>query len=375
MKIAVSTAFGLEAVCKRELYKLGVEDAPAINGRLIFDGDMETVAKCNLFLRSASRVLIVLAEFKAQNFDQLFDGVEKVDFAKFLPVDAKIIVEAKCVRSTIYAISATQSIVKKAVCQKLSKQYSGAQLTETGERYKIEISIFKDFVSVCLDTSGDGLHKRGYRNLAYDAPLKENVASALIQLSVWNPSRPFADLFCGSGTLPIEAAMIARGIPSGAYRDFDFLHWKKFDRTFFDNLKRQAMNSLNDVSGVKICGFDISDKAISLAREHAKNAGVADVIHFQRADMADFSSKDKRGVIISNPPYGERLSEREEIESLYRALGKKAKELTDWCFYTLTPVGDFERLFGKKADKKRKLFNGNIECFYYQHLAEITKKQ
>lgn len=373
MKIAVSAASGIEAVVKRELYNLGIENAPAVNGRLIFDGDLSDIEKCNLYLRSASRVLIVLKEFKAENFDELFDGIYDIDWKNYLSYDAKIVVDAKCVRSKIYAISATQSIVKKAICQKMLKQFKRSTLPETGARYKIEVSILKDYCTVSLDTSGEGLHRRGYRTLVGDAPLKENIASALIQLSVWKPSRPFVDLFCGSGTLPIEAALIAKGVPSGIGRDFDFLHWENFKNNGFEELKSKAMSSLNDVSDVKICGFDIDEKHIRLAREHAKRAGVSDMIHFQRADMRDFSTKDKRGVIISNPPYGERLEDRREIETLYRDFGKLAKGLDDWCFYTITPVTDFERLFGKKADKKRKLYNGSIECVYYSHLAEIKK--
>lgn len=374
MKIAVSTAFGLEAVAKRELFKLGVENAPAFNGRLVFDGDWEMVAKCNLFLRSASRVMIVLGEFKAVNFDQLFDNAVKINWKNYLPKNAKIIVTAKAVHSNIHAISVTQSIVKKAICANLMESYSTNVLPENGEKFKIEVAILKDFCTVYLDTSGEGLHRRGYRNLVGDAPLKENVASSLIQLSVWKPDRPFVDLFCGSGTLPIEAALIAKGVPSGAFRSFDFLNWSKDYLQIFERLKNEAMANLNDVSNVKICGFDIDEKALNLARKHAKNAGVGDIIHFQKQDMVDFSSKDLRGVVISNPPYGERLNDRSEIENLYRSYGKKAKELSDWCFYTITPVGDFERLFGAKADKKRKLFNGGIECFYYSHLAKINKK-
>ncbi len=373
MKIAVSSAFGLEAVVKRELYNLGIEKAPAFNGRLIFDGNEETIAKCNLFLRSASRVMIILGEFKASNFDQLFDNTVKINWKEYLPKDAQIIVEAKAVHSNIHAISVTQSIVKKAICQNLMEAYKTKVLAENGAKYNVEVAILKDFCTISLNTSGDGLHRRGYRTLVGDAPLKENVASSLIQLSVWNPTRPFADLFCGSGTLPIEAALIAKGVPSGANRDFDFLHWNKEYKEIFNKLRSEAMNNLSDVSKVKIYGFDIDEKALSLARKHAKNADVLDLIHFQKQDMREFSSKEKRGVVISNPPYGERLKNRTEIEELYRDYGKKAREMDDWCFYTITPVTDFERLFKAKADKKRKLYNGNIECFYYSHLAKIKK--
>lgn len=373
MKIAVSSASGLEAVVKRELSKLGIENAPAVNGRAIFDGDENAVMQCNLFLRSASRVFIVLSEFAVRDFDTLFDGVYAIDWKEFLTVDAKIVVEAKCVRSEIHAVSATQSVVKKAICKKLMKEYGALNLPENGARYKVEISILKDVCTVSLDTSGEGLHRRGYRNLVGDAPLKENVAAALIELSVWNPSRPFADLFCGSGTLPIEAALIAKGVPSGINRDFDFLHWKGFDAEHFEEMKSASISRLNDVSNVKISGFDIDGDVLKLARKHARNAGVEDLIHFQRMNMTEFSSHLKRGVIISNPPYGERLSERSEIEKIYVAYGKLRQKFDDWCFYTITPVKDFEKLFGGKANKKRKIYNGSIECCYYSYLAKQKK--
>lgn len=369
MKLAVACASGIEAVTKREMLRLGVENAPAINGRILFDGDEKTVADCNLFLRTASRVYIVLGEFKAQSFDELFEGTFAIDWKHFLPVDANIVVVAKCVHSTIHAISVTQSIVKKAICEKMNLQFKNAVLSENGARYKIEVSIVKDFCVVSLDTSGEGLHRRGYRNLVGNAPLKENVASALVQLSVWNPSRPFFDLFCGSGTLPIEAALIAKGIPSGAKRNFDFLNWKNFDNSYFYKQKQLALDNLNDVSNVRISGFDVDDKALALARKHAVNAGVDDLIHFQRADMRDFSSKLPSGVVVSNPPYGERLEDRFEIEKLYTDYGRLARKHNNYCFYTLTPVTDFERLFGRRCEKKRKIYNGNIECFFYSHLA------
>lgn len=371
MKISVSAASGVEAVTKRELYKLGYGDVPSIGGRMTFEGDEKAVCACNLFLRTANRVFIELGAFKAKSFDDLFDGVSQIEWEKILPADAKIDVAAKCVDSTIHAVSATQSVCKKAICERLLKCYK--TLGESGERYKIEIALNKDFAVISLDTSGSGLHRRGYRGLVGEAPLKETLAAAIILLSVWNPTRPFADLFCGSGTLPIEAAMIAKNIPAGGNRDFDFLHWQKFDSSAFLPLKQEALKNVKDEK-LQIAGFDIDENQLKLARKHAELAGVDKYIHFQRADMRDFSSRFSHGVIISNPPYGERLSDRKEVEKLYRDYGKKVASLDDWCAYTLTPVDDFERLFGKKADKKRKIYNGKIECCYYSHLAPPPKK-
>lgn len=366
MKICVSSASGIEAVTKRELNKLGYGDMPALNGRMTFEGDEKDVCACNLFLRTANRVYIELSSFKASSFDELFDGVSAVEWEKYISENGKIDVGAKCVDSTIHAISATQSIVKKAVCTRLSANYK--TLTESGESYKIEVSIYKNIATVLLDSSGSGLHRRGYRGLVGEAPLKETLASALIDLSVWNEHRQLADLFCGTGTIPIEAALRARGIPAGVNRDFDFLHWKSFDsRSFFD-MKKCALERVKPLEQ-KILAFDIDENQLKLARKHAELAGVAEDIHFQKADMRDFSCRKKYGVIISNPPYGERLSDRKEIEKLMRDYGNVVKSLDEWSAYTLTPVTDFERLFGKKADKKRKIYNGRIECVYYSMLA------
>ncbi|MBR1868354.1 MAG: class I SAM-dependent RNA methyltransferase [Clostridia bacterium] len=365
MKICVNSASGVEAVTKREIYKLlGIENLAAINGRIVFDGEIEEVALCNLYLRTANRVEIVVGEFAADNFDSLFDGIKDIEWEKYIPSDGKIIVNAKSQLSKIFAISATQSIVKKAICERLIGVYGG-QLPETGARYKIEAAINKDFVTVTLDSSGEGLHRRGYRGLVGEAPLKETLASALIQLSVYNPDKRLVDLFCGSGTIPIEACLIAKNIPSGLYRDFDFAKWSAKNRELLLKLKEKAESEIKWEKEISISGFDIDEKQIRLARRHAKEAGVGDFIHFQRADVADFSSHYPYGIIISNPPYGERLSDRKEVEKLYKTYGQVYSSLKDWSAYTLTSVTDFEKLFGKKADKKRKLYNGKLECFYY----------
>ncbi|MDD6903209.1 MAG: class I SAM-dependent RNA methyltransferase [Eubacteriales bacterium] len=375
MEICVTSASGIEAVTKRELYKIiGKEDLSAINGRIKFEGDESDVAKCNLNLRTGNRVEIVLGGFKAETFDDLFDGVKSIPFEEYIDRDGKIIVSAKSVQSKLFAYSAIQSVSKKAICERLCKKYGVNELNESGARYKIEVAALKDYVTVTLDTSGDGLHRRGYRGLVGEAPLKETLAAALVELSVWNKTRPFADLFCGTGTIPIEACMIALNIPAGLNRSFDFQNWKRFDKKIFDRAAEEAKANIVTDADLRISGFDIDDKQLKLARKHAELAGVDKYIHFQRADMRDFSSRFSHGVIISNPPYGERLSDRKEVEKLYRDYGKKVALLDDWCAYTLTPVDDFERLFGKKADKKRKIYNGKIECCYYSHLAPLPKK-
>lgn len=375
MEICVTSASGIEAVTKRELYKIiGKEDLSAINGRIKFEGDESDVVKCNLNLRTGNRVEIVLGGFKAETFDDLFDGVKSIPFEEYIDRDGKIIVSAKSVQSKLFAYSAIQSVSKKAICERLCKKYGVNELNESGARYKIEVAALKDYVTVMLDTSGDGLHRRGYRGLVGEAPLKETLAAALVELSVWNKTRPFADLFCGTGTIPIEACMIALNIPAGLNRSFDFQNWKRFDKKIFDRAAEEAKANIVTDADLRISGFDIDDKQLKLARKHAELAGVDKYIHFQRADMRDFSSRFSHGVIISNPPYGERLSDRKEVEKLYRDYGKKVALLDDWCAYTLTPVDDFERLFGKKADKKRKIYNGKIECCYYSHLAPPPKK-
>lgn len=375
MELKVTSASGIEAVTKRELYKLtGNEKLVAINGGIKLDGDENTVALLNLYLRTANRVEIVLGEFKAETFDDLFDGIKNIPFENFIDKNGAIIVSAKSVNSKLFAYSAIQSISKKAICERLCKKYGVTELPESGARYKIETAIVKDFVTVTLDTSGDGLHRRGYRGLVGEAPLKETLAAALIDLTVWNKIRPLADLFCGSGTIPIEAARIALNIPSGIDRDFDFLHWQNF-KSDFKVIKEKAESEIDYATEVRISGFDIDEKQLDLARKHAKLARVDKFIHFQRADMRDFSSRYAHGVIISNPPYGERLSERKEVEKLYRDYGKVVARLDDWCAYTLTSVDDFERLFGKKADKTRKIYNGRLECRFYSHLAPPPKKK
>ena len=372
--ILVCTSAGVEAVTKRELYKLGITDCPATDGRLCFKGDLEDIISCNVNLRTADRVLIKIAEFEAQTFDDLFDGVFAINWRDWLSVDQRVVVSAKSVKSKLFALSSLQSLAKKAIVEKLKKSYKVATIDEQGNEAKIEISLKNDIATVCIDTSGAGLHKRGYRDLVGAAPLKETIASAMIMLSVWNPDRPFVDLFCGSGTLPIEAAMIGLNIAPNANRNFAVQGFKFFDQQVFDQVLQKAKDNVVDRQ-LKIMGFDIDKGAISLSLRHARRAGVESHIHFQQQDFKDFSTKNKYGVIVSNPPYGERLMTEKEVRFLYKDLRTKFDSLPDWSMGLLTSYYNFEKAYGKKADKNRKFFNSNLECHYYQYLGARPPKQ
>ena len=368
LEIAACAAFGVESVTKRELAKLGIADCPAVDGRLIFRGDMADVIDCNINLRTADRVLIKAAEFRAETFDDLFDGVYSVNWRDFASADQKIAVAVKSVKSKLSALGAVRGVAKKAVAEKLKKSYGlTGNLDESGSVMKIEVSLKNDVAALWLDTSGAGLHKRGYRALVGVAPLRETLAAAVIMLSVWNPDRVFADLFCGSGTLPIEAAMIGLNMAPGMNRTFDMCGWKFFDRRVFDDAVEKARAAVTPRE-LRVYGFDIDENAVSLARKHAERCGVEKHIHFQRQDFRDFSSKQRYGVIVSNPPYGERLMSQREVRGLYRDLGEKFFSLKAWSCGIITSYYAFESAFGKKADKNRKFFNSNIECRFFQYL-------
>lgn len=372
MELLIPAAFGLEAVVKRELIRLGYPDSKAINGRIGVTGQMSDVAKLNINLSSGERVLIKLAEFEALTFDQVYDNAYAYDWQDFLPSDARILTYAKSVDSALFAQKSLCSVLKKAVVDKLTKVYRKS-LDENGARYMIEISIYKNTATLTLDTSGDGLHKRGYRKLAYTAPLKETTAASLIDLSVYNPDKYLVDLFCGSGTIPIEACLRAINKPVGIDRKFDYNFWN-IDQNIDKLAREEGFDNIKKDKKVFISGFDIDKNAISISRYHAKLAGVEDKIHFQAADMRQFSSKQRYGVLISNPPYGERLNTRKEVELLYRDLGTLYKNLPDWSFYVLTSYPNFERIFGRRADKNRKIYNANIECRYYSVLGAKPPK-
>ncbi len=364
--LCVTCAFGIEAVTLRELSKLGFPDLKAENGKIIFSARVQDIALLNLYLRTANKVFVVLGKFSATTFDELFDGVKEIPIEEYLPWNAQMPVSGKAVKSELFAYSACQKIIKKAICARLTEKTGKVVLPETGARYGIEFFLYKNEVMLCLNTSGEGLHRRGYRTLVGEAPLKETLAAAMLSLSVWNPDKVLVDPFCGSGTIPIEAALVAKNVPAGYFRMFDFLSWGEEVSRPFVLLKEKAESEMKRDREISVQGYDINPSQIALARVHAKAAGVADVIHLQTRDMREFSSHTRYGVMVTNPPYGERLLKDAEISALMRDYGKMFSALPDWSAYTLTSYADFERDFGRKSTKKRKLFNGNLECVFHQ---------
>lgn len=369
-RVAVTSASGIEAVTKRELVRLGIPDAPAENGLIVFDGSLKDAARSNLFLRTADRVYLVLRKFEARDFNALFDGVSEVVWEDMFPRDAKINVQAKSENSALFALSTIQSIVKKAICVRLMKKYRVMSLTEDGVPMRVKITVLNDKVTILLDTSGEPLHKRGYRDLVGEAPLKETLAAALILLSVWNPDRALIDPFCGSGTIPVEAARIGLNIASGRDRAFAFEEWAFFPKDIIKEARQECLDTQTLEKKLRISGFDIDENAVGLARRHAERAGVADAVHLQTCDMREVKSRYRYGVAVTNPPYGERLLNEREALNLYKDFGKWFRSLQDWSLYAITSLDGFERAFGAKADKNRKLYNGKLKCRLYQYLGK-----
>lgn len=363
MKLLIPTASGIEAVVKRQLCKLGYSEARAINGRVaIEDCTWLDVARFNMFLRSGERVLVQLGQFSATDFDALYEGVAAIRWQDVVDSDGRVIVITKSVNSKLFAHHAIQSVGKKAIVSVLQQCFG--TLTETGAEYRVELDLTNDVCTVNLDTSGVGLHKRGYRSLPYDAPLKETTAAALIDLTVWNPDKTFVDLFCGSGTLPIEAAMIALNIAPGLNRSFAFQKWHCVDPKAYQTVVEEAHDMCID-RPLKIIGGDVSERAIEIAQFHAKQAGVQNYVKFNMRDARQFVCNDSYGVMVSNPPYGERLGDVATAHQLSRDMGKLYRTLDKWNFYFLSPLVDFERDFGRRADKKRYIFNAGIKCSFY----------
>lgn len=368
MNLLVPCAAGVEASVKRQLKRLGYGDCPANSGRVSLEGDWHDIARLNVFLRSGERVLLVIGTFEAHNFDELYDGVFALPWEEYLSSHSRILMDGKCVRSTIMAVKAAGGVAKKAIVGRLKEKLHLRTLDEKGERTVVGISVTENRVTVTLDTSGDGLHKRGYRTLAYDAPLKETTAAAMIESSYFRSGKPFADLFCGSGTLPIEAAMYALHLAPGVNRDFDFTKWKCAPQVL-----KIAREEAQDVAvrneKLHLIGADISERAISIARYHAARAGVAEHIEFRCGDMRHFASGEKFGILMSNPPYGERLGANDDLAALYRDFSKVFRRLPDWSCYLLTAYAGAEKQFGK-PDKIRKLYNANLECAFLSYFGK-----
>lgn len=366
IELIATTTFGLEAVCKRELSDLGFENIKVENGKLIFPAEIKDIPKANIWLRTADRVLLKMGEFKALTFDELFEKTKALPWDEWIPEDGNFVVEGKSVSSKLFSISDSQRIVEKAIVEKLKTKYDVNWFEKTGAKYTIEVSLLKDIATLTIDTSGEGLHKRGYRDRAGDAPIKETLAAAMILLSYWNKERTLLDPFCGSGTIPIEAAMIGKNIAPGLDRSFAAEEWPNIDKEYWTNVKREAFKVIDNDVKLDILGCDIDKRSILRARDNAANLGLEEDIQFFMKDMREVDLKNEYGVVISNPPYGERMGEKEEIQKLYTDLGLKFRELDTWSMYIITSDEEFEKLYGKKADKKRKLYNGRIKVDYYQ---------
>jgi len=367
LNLIATTAFGLENVTAREIKNLGYEDGVTENGRVNFIGDERSIARANIWLRTAGRVLIKMAEFGAVTFEELFQGTKLVDWADWFEEDAKIIVTGKSVNSGLFSVSDCQAIVKKAIIEKMKIKYNREIFEESGSTYKVEISMLKDIAILTLDTSGEGLHRRKYRTLAGEAPIKESMASALIQLSFWKNERILVDPMCGTGTIPIEAALIAKNIAPGLGHSFLSETWRNIPKNIWDEARIEAHDLIRNDIKPNIYGMDIDDKAVSLSQQHAKQAGVADCVHIRKAALKNFTSNEKYGFIITNPPYGERLGELREVEQIYKEMAEICGKLDTWSFYIISSHPDFEKFFGKRADKRRKLYNARLQCQYYQY--------
>lgn len=368
--ITVTCASGLERVVKSELERLGYPTAPAINGAITFKGDALAVARCNVNLRSADRVYIKLKEFPALDFDSLFEGVKSIEWGDIIPKDGKILVNGKSVKSKIFALSACQSVVKKAIIEKMKQSFGTSFFSEKGATYSIEFSIYKDVCSIYLNTSGTGLHKRGYRDMVGIAPIKETLASGLLLMSDFYHKRPFRDPFCGSGTMVIEGAKIALNIAPGLDRKFAFNDWKNFDKNLYNQAIEEAKDKEQRDRQIDFVGSDIDPKAIKLAKRHAERAGIADKVRFEVCDVGKLKLTSPVGTIVSNPPYGERVYDKEEAEECYKNLGKLIKQNPSWSTFIITAAKNFPKHFGKKPDREKKIFNSNKECRYYYYYGQ-----
>ncbi len=368
VQLIATTLFGVEAVVARELKHLGYDEVHTEDGKVTFTTDLSGICRANMWLRCADRVFLKMGEFQAKTFDQLFEGTKALPWEDWLPADAVFPVTGSCVRSTLMSISDCQSIIKKAVVERLKMKYGLQIFPEDGSKYKIMFWILKDRVILGIDTSGEGLHKRGYRRRTTLAPLKETLASALLLISRWTPEKAMLDPFCGSGTIPIEAAMIGLNLAPGLNRSFDAQYWTNIRSELWEKAVEEACDLARNEKQLQIFGYDIDPNAIDACRFHAREAEVDHVIHFQVRPMKETSSRYQYGVIVTNPPYGERMGEKSQNVGLYREMSETFKKNFDtWSFYVITSDLEFEQHFGQKANKKRKLYNGGILCNFYQY--------
>ena len=376
-ELVVPCHFGMEAVTKREIYDLGYEITRVEDGRITFEGDAEAICRANVFLRTAERVLLLVGRFKATTFEELFQGIKALPWEEYIPQNGKFWVKkASSIKSKLFSPSDIQSIAKKAMVERLKSVYKTDWFKEDGAAYPIRIFLLKDEVMVALDTSGDSLHKRGYRLQTSKAPITETLAAALIMLTPWRKDRILVDPFCGSGTFPIEAAMMAANIAPGMNRDFTAEAWTNIiPKQLWYDAVQEAEELVDKDIVVDIQGYDLDGDVVKAARENAKRAGVDHLIHFQQRDVAKMSHPKKYGFIITNPPYGERLEEKADLPALYTTIGDVYKNLDAWSMYMITSYEDAERYVGKKADKNRKIYNGMIKTYFYQFMGPKPPKK
>ena len=373
-EFAVPCLFGLEGIAGDELRRLNLENVRVENGRVLFSGDERAMAAANVCLRTGERVLLVLAQFRAVTFEELFQGVYRTNLEDFIPRDGQFPVKGHCLNSQLMSVPDCQAIIKKAASKRLGEAYGVSWLSETGAKYQLQFSIMNDQVTLYLDTTGPGLHKRGYRAVGNDAPLHETMAAAMVKLSRYRGREDFCDPFCGSGTIPIEAALIAKNRAPGLYRRFTAMDWKNMDGSVWEQ-ERELARSKEFNGSYSIVGSDIDPKALELAKENARRAGVLDVVRFEQADATTFHRQTERGILVTNPPYGERIMEKQEAEALYRGFGRAYAQSRNWQLYLLSSHTEFERCFGRPADKKRKLYNGMIKCDLFMYWNKEDRKK
>lgn len=366
IKLIATTNMGLEAVTKRELLDLGYEDLEVSDGKIKISCQLKDIAILNLRLRTAERVLLLIDSFRAETFEELFDKVFEIRWWDYIAEDDQFIIQGRSRKSKLFSISDCQRITEKAIIEKLKMKYKVSWFEKSGPRVKIEVSLLNDIAEITMDTSGEGLHKRGYREVNYKAPLSETIAASLVKLTFWNKDRILADPFCGSGTIPIEAAMIEKNIAPGLMRDFDFVKFKFFDEDIFKEEKKKCYSEINYDEKLEILASDVSHKAIQIAKANAEILGLDEDISFFQKDIRDLDLPDDYGVIITNPPYGERIG-KEDVDELNKELGELARSLKTWSYYIITANENFEKNFGKKADRNRKLYNGRLKTYYYQY--------
>ena len=375
-QLVVPCHFGMEAVTKREIYDLGYEITKVEDGRITFEGDEEAICRANIFLRTAERVLLQVGRFHAETFDELFEGIKRLPWEIYIPKNGKFwVTKASSIKSKLFSPSDIQSIAKKAMVERMKQYYDVNWFEEDGAPYPVRIFLLKDEVMVTLDTSGESLHKRGYRLMTSKAPIAETLAAALILLSPWRKDRILVDPFCGSGTFPIEAAMIAADIAPGMNRSFTAEQWTNLiPRQLWYDTVEEARELVNTDIKTDIQGFDIDGEVVKAARENAKRAGVDHLIHFQQRPVAELRHPKKYGFIITNPPYGERLEEKKALPELYTQIGQAFAGLDSWSLYMITSYEDAERYIGRKADKNRKIYNGMIKTYFYQFMGPKPPK-